>query len=240
MRRDHRPYWLKRLQRRAWHRYTEHVLRPQCEDLGSHHLVMKPWYVHLSGPGIRIGSCFTAIAEPMHRVELAVWGRSAGAGSITIGDYVLLSPGTRISASDEIVIGNGCMLANGSYVTDSDWHGLYDRIERDPTVRPVRLGNNVWIGDHATVLKGVTIGDNAVVGAGAVVSRDVPANAVVGGNPAQVIKMLDPAQPRRTRADCFADPDEAMRYFDLMDRELLAANTLLGWMRSRLLPRAGD
>jgi acetyltransferase-like isoleucine patch superfamily enzyme len=52
-------------------------------------------------------------------------------------------------------------------------------------VTPVHIGDNVWLGDHATVLKGVTIGDNSVVAARAVVTRDVPANVIVAGNPAK-------------------------------------------------------
>ncbi|GIR70323.1 MAG: hypothetical protein CM15mP74_15740 [Halieaceae bacterium] len=56
-----------------------------------------------------------------------------------------MSPGSRISASDEIVLGDGCMLANGAYITDSDWHGLYNRIDRDEAPTPVRLGDNVWV-----------------------------------------------------------------------------------------------
>ena len=55
---------------------------------------------------------------------------------------------------------------------------------------PVKIGNNVWIGAHATILAGVTVGDNAVVAAGAVVTKDVPANAVVGGVPAKIIKTI--------------------------------------------------
>lgn len=58
------------------------------------------------------------------------------------------------------------------------------------TAGAIRVGKNVWIGSHATVLQGVTIGDNAVVAAGAVVVKDVPANAVVGGVPAKIIKHL--------------------------------------------------
>jgi acetyltransferase-like isoleucine patch superfamily enzyme len=240
MRRDHRPFWLKRMQQRLEYHYTEHFLRPQCEALGAHHTVMKPWYLHLAGPGIRLGRCFTAIAEPMHRIELAVWGRRAGQGQLVIGDYALLSPGVRISVSDSVQLGHSCMLAHGVYITDSDWHGLYDRIERDERIAPVRLGDNVWVGDHAQILKGVTVGDNAVIGAGAVVSRDVAANTVVVGNPAREVKRLDPDGVRRTRADCFADPREAERYFQLVDRELLCGNSLLGWLRSRLWPRGGD
>ena len=59
--------------------------------------------------------------------------------------------------------------------------------------RPIRLRGNVWIGAGAIVLPGVTLGENAVAGAGAVVTRDVPPNAVVGGNPARLIKFLGKA-----------------------------------------------
>ena len=56
---------------------------------------------------------------------------------------------------------------------------------------PIVIGENVWIGAHATVIPGVTIGNNAVIAAGAVVTKDVPENAVVGGNPARIIKMIE-------------------------------------------------
>lgn len=61
----------------------------------------------------------------------------------------------------------------------------------DLTPKSIRVGKNVWIGAHATILQGVTIGDNAVVAAGAVVNKDVPKNAVVGGVPAKIIKMIE-------------------------------------------------
>ena len=56
---------------------------------------------------------------------------------------------------------------------------------------PVEIGNGVWVGAHATILSGVTIGDNAVIAAGAVVTKDVPANAVAGGVPAKIIKQIE-------------------------------------------------
>lgn len=57
--------------------------------------------------------------------------------------------------------------------------------------KPVKIGNNVWIGGRAVIVPGVTIGDNAVIAAGAVVTKDVPAGAVVGGNPAKIIKTIE-------------------------------------------------
>ncbi len=236
MRKDLRPYWLKKayLKCRSW--YVDYFLRPECVTLGPYPTIMKPWYVHISGPNIHIGRSFTAIGEPMHRVEIGVWGREEGAGRVDIGDCVLMSPGSRISASDEIVIGDGTMLANGAYITDSDWHTIYDRTRRDERVTPVHIGRNVWLGDHATVLKGVTIGDNSVVAARAVVTRDVPANVVVAGNPARVVKELDPEREFVTRMDYFADPAGLERFFDQVDREVLAGNSLLRWLWSVIYP----
>ena len=68
---------------------------------------------------------------------------------------------------------------------------------------PVTLGNNVWIGDGAKVCKGVTIGDNSVIGAGSIVTSDIPANSIAAGNPARVIKPLDPSQPLVKRESIF-------------------------------------
>lgn len=236
MRADLRPYWLKKFYLDFRHWYAEYFLRPQCVELGPHHTIMKPWYVHISGNNIRIGRCFTAIGEPGHRVEVGVWGRSDGEGRLQIGDCVLMSPGSRISASDEIVLGDGVMMANGSYITDSDWHTIYDRTERDERPTPVHIGNNVWLGDHATVLKGVTIGENSVVAARAVVTKDVPANVVVAGNPAKVVKELDPDRGFKTRMDYFANPAELERFFDAINREVLAGNSFWRWLWSVIYP----
>ena len=240
MRKDLRPYWVKREWLRFRHWYAEHFLRPACDALGDHHTIMSPWYVKISGPNIRIGKSVTLIGERAAPVKLGVWGRELDTGSITIGDYVLISPGTRISASDEIVIGNSVMIANGAYITDSDWHGIYDRTARDPAVKPVHIGENAWIGDHATVLKGVTVGENSIVAARAVVTKDVPANVVVAGNPAKVVKQLDPEQGFKTREDYFGDPEKLARFFDAVERDLLGQNSFWNWLRALVLPRRSD
>ncbi|MEQ8514230.1 MAG: acyltransferase [Chromatocurvus sp.] len=238
MRDDLRPYWVKKAYLRLRDAYGDYFLRPECASLGAHATFMKPWYVTISGPNIHIGECFTAIGEPMHRVQIGVWGREPGAGRVRIGNCVLMSPGSRINASDDIEIGDGTMLANGCYITDSDWHGVYDRTARDPRVTPVRIGRNVWLGDHAAVLKGVTVGDNSVIGARAVVTRDIPANVIAAGNPARVVRELDAATPLRTRMDYFADPEGMAAFFDAVDREVLADNSLLRWLLAVVYPRS--
>jgi acetyltransferase-like isoleucine patch superfamily enzyme len=240
MRNDLRPYWLKRAYLRFRYLYAEHFLRPACDHLGAYHTIMSPWYVSISGPNIRIGKCATIIGERASPVKIGVWGREPHLGTIEIGDYVLISPGCRISASDEIRIGDAVMIANGVYITDSDWHGIYDRTERDADCRPVLIADNVWLGDHAVVLKGVSIGENSIVGANAVVTRDVPANVVVAGNPAQVVKELDPSEGFRTRADFFADPENLERFFDAVDRDVLKDNSFFNWLRAQFFPTTRD
>jgi acetyltransferase-like isoleucine patch superfamily enzyme len=240
MRKDLRPYWVKKAYLRFRHWYAEHFLRPACDVLGDHHTIMNPWFVKISGPNIRIGKCATLIGERAAPVRIGVWGRELDSGRISIGDYVLVSPGTRISASDEITIGDSVMIANGAYITDSDWHGIYDRTVRSEEVAPIHILDNAWIGDHAMVLKGVTVGRNSVVAARAVVTRDVPDNVVVAGNPAKVVKELDPARELKTRADYFADPDKLARFFDSVERDLLGQNGFLNWLRAVFFPGPRD
>jgi len=238
MREDFRPFWVKQTYLAFRATWINWFIRPRCDHLGSHAEIMAPWFIDISGPNISIGHSFTAINTASQRVQIGVWGRGPGQGRITIGDACLMSPGSRISASDEIVLGDGCMLANGAYITDSDWHGLYDRINRAEEPTPVKLGDNVWVGDHATVLKGVTIGDNSVVAAGSVVTHDMPANVVVAGNPAKIVKTLDPEIPRYTRMDIYADPELAARQFRDLDRYVLSKNRFWFWLWTLIYPGA--
>jgi hypothetical protein len=131
-------------------------------------------------------------------------------------------------------------MANGVYITDSDWHGLYDRTRRDTAVRPVTISDNAWLGDHSTVLKGVSIGTNSVVAAKAVVTQDVPPNVVVAGNPAMIVKQLDPERGFVTRADYFADPETLVRYIDAIEREVLSSNGFFNWLRTLVWPNDRD
>ncbi|MGK0499599.1 MAG: acetyltransferase-like isoleucine patch superfamily enzyme [Oceanicoccus sp.] len=240
MRQDRRPYWVKKvyLSFRAW--YCNHFLRPACDYLGGYDTIMRPWYVSISGPNIRIGECATIIGESNYRVNIAVWGRELGAGEINIGDYVLISPGARISAADKIVIGDNVMIAHGVYITDSDWHTVYDRVARPDEVTPVIIKDNVWLGDRSTILKGVTIGENSVVAANSVVVKDVPANVVVAGNPAKVVKQLDAEREMKKRSDFYADPDAQVRYFDDIDKMVLSGNGFFNWLRTLVAPTRKD
>jgi acetyltransferase-like isoleucine patch superfamily enzyme len=103
---------------------------------------------------------------------------------IEIGDGTFLNHRTEVIAHERVSIGRRCLVAWDVQILDSDSHHLGDA----PVTEPISIGDDVWIGCRATVLKGVTIGAGAVVAAGSVVTRDVPPAALVGGNPAKVLR----------------------------------------------------
>ncbi len=116
-------------------------------------------------------------------VELA----TVPGGTIEIGESTFLNYGVSISAHQLVRIGRGCLLGTYVNILDNDWHGIVDR-NRTPPSRPVILEDNVWLGNHVIVLPGVTIGRDSVVGAGSVVTKDIPPRSVAVGNPARVVK----------------------------------------------------
>jgi acetyltransferase-like isoleucine patch superfamily enzyme len=239
LRRDHRPFYVKKAYLKLQDFYVNHFLRPQLEFLGKGFTFIRPWHVEIFGAPIELGDYVNVVASADKPVRLAIWPEQPGKGRIRVGKYCLISPGVRIGCAHEILIGDNCMLASNSYVTDCDWHDIYNRISIGKTA-PVHIENNVWIGDSAIVCKGVTIGENSIVGAGAVVVDDVPANCVAAGNPAVIVKPLDRHKSFTTRAQFFADPDGLLRGFEQTDKALLRQNSFMHWLRYLLLPSKKD
>ncbi|MBL8014506.1 MAG: acyltransferase [Candidatus Omnitrophica bacterium] len=113
-------------------------------------------------------------------------------GRLTLGNRNYFNRQVKIVCFDTVTIGDDCLIAADVHIYDHDHR--FDDLSRPIRLqgyvtRPIKIGNNVWIGAKATVLKGVTIHDGAVIAANSVVTKDVPANAIVGGNPARVIKV---------------------------------------------------
>jgi acetyltransferase-like isoleucine patch superfamily enzyme len=111
-------------------------------------------------------------------------------GTLTIGDNVFINVGVSISAQSQVTLGNNVQIANLVSIMDGDFHGLEER-HSPPSPEPICIEDDVWIATKATILKGVTIGQGAVVAAHAVVTHDVEPYTLVGGVPARLIRRLN-------------------------------------------------
>ena len=123
-------------------------------------------------------------------------------GFVEIGDKTVMGQECTISAYRHVKIGRECVIADRAMFIDFD-HSVAEVEkpvrEQGIYMEEVNVGNNVWIGYNACFLRGVTVGDNSVIGANAVVTEDIPANAVVGGVPAKVIRTRE--APKTLRWD---------------------------------------
>lgn len=110
--------------------------------------------------------------------------------NISLGDEVFLNHDCTLQDYAPIIIGNQANIAPrvGFYTASAPQ--IVDRKPHTLQAKPIMLKNNVWIGGNASILGGVTIGNNAIIGAGCVVDHDIPDNAVVVGNPARILRIL--------------------------------------------------
>lgn len=112
--------------------------------------------------------------------------------SVNIGDYCSLV-GATISTNGRVSIGDYALIAHETFIADRHLALPPDQLAPDAPASPdICIGHNVWIATRAVIIGGVEIGDNSVVGAGAVVTESVPTNVVVAGNPARIVKRLRP------------------------------------------------
>ena len=136
----------------------------------------------------------SSIENPAGIAHKSVLATPVSGAKIVIGNNVGIS-GAVICANSLIVIKNNVLIGIGARIYDTDFHSI-DRLKRriddqgSILVSPVLIEDDVWIGAHALILKGVTIGEGAIVAAGAVVVHDVAPNTVVGGSPARLLKVL--------------------------------------------------
>jgi acetyltransferase-like isoleucine patch superfamily enzyme len=115
----------------------------------------------------------------------------AQGATLSIGASSFINHGTSIAALMRVEIGEGATIGPHCMILDNDFHRLEpDRRQELPPSRPVVLGRNVWLGARVMVLPGVTIGDDTVVAAGSVVTRDLPSGILAGGIPARQIRVL--------------------------------------------------
>ena len=110
--------------------------------------------------------------------------------NITIGRRVFINAGCHFQDHGGVTLGDGCLIGHNVVFATLD-HGTAPEDRGAMYPAPIRLGKNVWVGSNSTILRGVTVGDNAIIAAGSVVTKDVVANTVVGGVPARHIRDID-------------------------------------------------
>lgn len=141
------------------------------------------------GGGVRIwGSVRIHMGERCAIFDDAV---IVGIGVVKLGNSTSIGQNTVLVARERIEIGSNVMVAGNCYLLDVDHE--YDAIDvpvpqQGLRVSPIKIGDDVWVGAHTIILRGVTIGEGAIIGANSVVSKDIPPYAVAVGNPARVVK----------------------------------------------------
>ena len=111
-------------------------------------------------------------------------------GRILIGNHTFINYGSSITAYDLVSIGAHCHLGHYTLILDNNEHGIINRDSLPPS-KPVLIEDHVWIGSRAIILPGVQIGHHSVIGAGSVVSKNIPARSVAVGTPARVVRDLE-------------------------------------------------
>jgi acetyltransferase-like isoleucine patch superfamily enzyme len=128
------------------------------------------------------GVSFCGTVVPIELVTYA-------SGRIEIGNHTFINYGSSIAARVSVKIGSHCHLGHYTFVMDNDQHDVIRHREL-PTSEPVVIEDYVWIGSKTVILPGVRIGNHAVIGAGSIVTKDVPPRCVAAGNPARVLRHL--------------------------------------------------
>lgn len=199
-------------------------------------MILNPQHLKIFGENISIGDYATLICSSDKKIDISTWQTDKLNGSISLGNYILISPGTSIRSAESIDIGDSTMIASDVVITDSDWHGIYDRTDYVATPEPVKIHKNVWIGERSIILKGTQIGENSIIGAGSVVHGDIPPNSVYAGNPAKEVKKLDEGS-FVTREELFNDSSTYLQDLNIIEENMLGNNSFFGWIKSMFWPK---
>ena len=141
--------------------------------------------VQLSGCGEVVLSEGVSLNGTVVLIELITYT----SGRIEIGNHTFINFGSSIAARASVKIGSYCHLGHYTFVMDNDQHDVVRHSEL-PRSEPVIIEDHVWIGSKAVILPGVHIGSRAVIGAGSIVTKDIPPRCVAAGNPARVLRRL--------------------------------------------------
>lgn len=182
---------------RIWDRLYSYALARRFRTVGRNCFIEYPAVI-LGEKHISLGDNFHSYA----RLRLEAYDRhrdSVFKPCVSIGDNVSINYDCHIACINLVAIGDAVLIGSKVHITDhSHGHAAVEALATPPAWRPlvskgpVIIEDNVWIGEGAVVLPGVTIGANSIIGANAVVTKDIPGNCVAAGVPAQVIRRLDP------------------------------------------------
>jgi acetyltransferase-like isoleucine patch superfamily enzyme len=168
--------------------YREPLFRYRCERVGQR--------LNLEGaPPLIVGNGRIFVGDDVHIGSPCTWDVGPDA-ELIIGDRVSLNYRGVIGVAKSVRIGDDTMIAGDVTILDNTNHPVSParRLARAPLTRaevsPVVIGRNVWIGIHCIIMRGVTIGDNSIVAAGSVLTKSVPPNTVVAGNPAIAVRHI--------------------------------------------------
>lgn len=132
-----------------------------------------------------------AFCKVSDEAALSVFGRDAAhPARLTIGDYSSIGPRTHINCGMSITIGQRCAISWDCEILDTDIHTLVLDDGSRSCPAPVVIGDRVWVGTRSIILKGVTIGDGVVIGAGSVITHDIPPHCLAVGNPARPVRSI--------------------------------------------------
>ena len=184
------PFELLRLARVAWTTFKYRYIH-RCAGANT---VIGEATVMINKMNIRIGSACL--------IQDRVYLRAGVDGSIEVGDGAALNSFVQIYVHGSVKIGASTQIGPGTIITTSGHDYRATDLARDNA--PIILGDRVWIGANCTILPGVTIGDKAVIGAGAVVAEDIPASCVAVGVPARVVRNFDSERPENNTSDTAA------------------------------------
>jgi len=180
--------------------YYENILRYRCKSMGKNFMLYGEMPYIMGNGNIYIGDN----VEFHSKVTLFTGGSVYDEPELRVGDNTSIGYGVMIRVAQKVEIGKNCMIASGVIIGDNDGHPL--AAERrshalkvgEKDIKPVIIEDDVWIGEGAIVLKGVTIGRGSIVSAGSVVTKSVPPMKIVMGQPARVV-MWVPAMPREDK-----------------------------------------
>lgn len=174
---------------------------------------LKLFFSHsIHGKNLKVGSGANCYSKKKENIKIGdnceIYGilSANGDGKITIGNFTTIRHQSVIGCINSIDIGDYCIISNNVHIYDNNNHPIDPKKRREMCKsgfnsekwdwkysdnKPIAIKDNVWIGERATILKGVTIGEGAIIASNSVVTKNVPSFTIVAGNPAKIVKVLD-------------------------------------------------